>query len=56
MMLIGRKSGKNGSKTQILEKNNFKGLSGSRYNKNALFSYFDQFSYFNHKLLISDLI
>ena len=28
---------KNGSKTQILEKKNFKGLSGSRYRKCSVF-------------------
>ena len=46
---------KNGSKTQILEK---------KYSRdclvlgtgNALFSYFDHLSYFDHNLLISDPI
>ena len=55
MMLIGSKSGKNnGRKTQILEKisRDFMVLGTG----NALFSYFDQFSYFDHHLLISDSI
>ena len=55
MMLIGRKSGKNGRKTQILEKNISRDclVLGTG---NALFSCFDQVSYFDHKLLISDPI
>ena len=53
MMLIGSKSGKNGSKTQILEKKISRDclVLGTR---NALFFCFDQFSYFDHNLLISD--
>ena len=49
MMLIGSKSGK---KKQIWKKisRDFLGTG------NALFSYFDQFSYFDHNLLISDPI
>ena len=49
MMLIGSKSGK---KEANLEKK-FKRLLGTG---NALFSFFDQFSYFDHNLHISDLI
>ena len=55
MMLIGCKSGKkNGSKTQILEK--FLRDCLVLGTGNALFSYFDQFSYFDHNLLNSDPI
>ena len=43
---------KNGSKTQILEKI-FKGVLGTG---NTLFSCFDQLSYFDNNLLISDPI
>ena len=49
MMLIGSKSGKKRSKSG----KKFKGLLGTG---NALFSCFDQFSYFDHNLLISDPI
>ena len=44
--------GKNGSKTQILEKISSHCLVLGT--GNALFSYFDQFSYFDHNFLISD--
>ena len=59
MMLIGRKSSK---KKQIWGKwkqNKNYGKKDSRDclgTGNALFSYFDQFSYLDHKLLISDPI
>ena len=55
MMLIGSKSVKNGSKTQIMEKKISRDclVLGTG---NALFSYFDQFSYFDHNLLIFDPI
>ena len=43
---------KNGSKTQILEKNSRDCLGTG----NALFSYFDYLSYFDHNVLISDPI
>ena len=46
MILIGSKSGK--KKKQIWKE--FKGLLGTG---NTLFSSFDQFSYFDHKFLIS---
>ena len=45
---------KNGSKTQILEKISRDCLVLSI--GNALFSYFDHLSYFDHNLLISDPI
>ena len=47
--------GKNGSKTQILEKK----ISSHCLvlgTGNAMFSYFDHLSYFDHNLLISDSI
>ena len=43
---------KNGSKTQMLEKISRDCLGTG----NALFSYFDHLLYFEHNLLISDLI
>ena len=46
MMLIGSKSGKKRSKSG----KKFKGLHGTG---NILFSYFDQFLYFDHNFLIS---
>ena len=55
MMLIGSKSGKNnGRKTQILEKISRDCLVLGT--GNALFSCFDQVSYFDHNVLISDPI
>ena len=47
MMLIGSKSGK---KKRSKSGKKLKGLLGTR---NTLFSYFDQFLYFDHKFLIS---
>ena len=44
---------KNGSKTQILEKNNSRDCLGIG---NALFYCFDHLSYFDHNLSISDPI
>ena len=49
MMLIGSKSGK---KKQIWKKNSMDCLGTG----NALFFYFDQFSYFSHNFLISNPI
>ena len=49
MMLIGSKSGK---KEENLGKNSMDFLGTG----NALFFYFDQFSYFGHNLLTSDPI
>ena len=59
MMLIGSKSGK---KKKIWEKWKQNTNFGNKISRdclgtrNALFSYFDQFSYFDHNLLIYDPI